>query len=471
MKISVSFTTNLFLTLFLPVTICITLLFRKHLKGQNAFLLLVNCIFLLFSGVGGLLLLFLTCIIDYLFVLIIQKKNPSKSATICFVFALVLNIIPLLFFKYTGFVIDTINSAINLEIVAPKLTVPLGISFYTFQAISLLSDVKTKKITNKPKFFDVCFYLSFFTTITSGPIVRFNDIQQQLAERTITPEKINAGFTRFVVGLGKKVILANTLAIFIENIFAYSETSESLSMLAYWFGSIAFTLQLYLDFSGYSDMAIGVSKILGINIPENFNYPYTAKTIGEFWRKWHISLSQWFRDYIYIPLGGNRVSASRHIINLFVVWCLTGIWHGANWTFIVWGLMYFALLVFEKYCKPVTEFFNNHFAGHIYTLFFVNLIWVFFRASSLTSAGTFVLRMFGVGSIGVPIEESTLHIIPFLIISAICCFPILKLKCFTKLQEKRYFGIIKAVILSLILVISICTISNSSTTPFIYGNF
>ena len=216
-------------------------------------------------------------------------------------------------------------------------------------------------------------------------------------------------------------------------------------------------------------MAIGISNVLGFKIPENFNYPYIAKSIGEFWRRWHISLSQWFRDYIYIPLGGNRVSVPKHIANLLVVWCLTGIWHGANWTFIIWGLLYFILLVFEKYCVKITAFIKSHFIGHLYTLFFVNLLWVFFRADSLSQAGVFISRMFGFGSAVVPVEISIIHIIPFIIISAVCCFPVAK--AFSKYNGKIIFEIIKTALLCVILIISILSISITSFTPFIYGAF
>ena len=397
-----------------------------------------------------------------------QRKNLSKSATIAFVLAIILNIIPLLLFKYTGFVLSTINEWFGINILQPQWTLPVGISFFTFQAVSLLVDVKTRKIQYQPNIFEIIFYLTFFTTMTSGPIVRFDTIRSQLIQRSITAEKVNSGITRLVIGLGKKVLLANNLVIYVGDVFSYTG-SASLSVLAYWTGSIAFSLQLYLDFSGYSDMAIGISRIIGFEIPENFDYPYTARNIGEFWRKWHISLSQWFRDYIYISLGGNRVAKSRHIFNLFVVWCLTGIWHGANWTFIIWGLMYFLLLLFEKYFKNGANYLKSHFIGHIYTLFFVNLLWVFFRASSVVDAGVYFLRMFGVGSTCIPIENSSLHIIPFLILSGVCCLPIAKK--IKKYKTSKSLIIVKAIVFCGIFVSSILFISNSSVTPFIYGNF
>lgn len=463
-----SFTTNIFLTILLPLTFGIVWLFRKNILHQNIFILLISITFLLMNGLSGILLLAIMCIMDYFFIRLIQHNYNSKVSTLFFVLSLVLNITPLFLFKYTGFLLDNINNTFGTVLVLPQWTLPVGISFYTFQAISLLSDVKTKKIEYSPCFFDICFYLSFFTTITSGPIVRFDTIHFQLTSRSITSEKINRGLTRLVIGLGKKVLLANFLAIYVEDIFAYTD-SASLSTIAYWFGSIAFSLQLYLDFSGYSDMAIGISEVIGFQIPENFNYPYIAKNIGDFWRRWHISLSLWFRDYVYIPLGGNRVRIPRHIFNLFAVWCLTGIWHGANWTFIIWGLLYFMLLVFEKYLPRMATFLNKHFIGHIYTIFFVNLFWVFFRAPSIKSAVVYIGRMFGVGSIGTPIEYSTLHIIPFLVISAVCCLPVAKkLKL---LNNKPVFRVLKPISLCLILALSILAIANSSVTPFIYGNF
>ena len=462
------FTTNLFLTIILPIIFGFVWLFRKKINFQNTFLLLINIILLLIYGVGGTVILAVMCTADYFFIRLIQRKNPSKSSTAFFAFAIILNIIPLLLFKYTGFVMNTINDVFGTSFFQLQWSVPVGISFFTFQAVSLLTDVKTGKFKYRPKLFEICFYLTFFTTITSGPIVRFETIRSQLIQRNITAEKTNRGFTRLVVGLGKKVLLANNLAIFVEDVFSYTST-ESLSVFAYWCGSIAFSLQLYLDFSGYSDMAIGISEILGFEIHENFDYPYTAKNIGNFWRRWHISLSQWFRDYIYIPLGGNRVTVPRHIFNLFVVWCLTGIWHGANWTFIVWGLLYFLLLVFEKSCTRASNYLKTHFIGHIYTMFFVNLLWVFFRASSLPDAVVFVSRMFGAGSIGIPIENSTIHIIPFLFFSCVCCLPVFRLT--EHIKAKKTMEIVKTIAICCILVLSILSISNSSVTPFIYGNF
>lgn len=464
-----SITSNLFLTVFTPILILFVLIFRKHINRHNIFLFCMNIVFLLFGGIGGVALLAVTCVLDYFLIGWIHKFNPSTKSRIIFAVAIILNVLPLLLFKYTGFFLNTVNSIFSLSIVIPQWTVPLGISFYTFQAISLLSDVKTGKIKDRPKFFEVCFYLSFFITITSGPIVRFEDICSQLAQRRVSATDFNKGITRFVIGLSKKVLLANTLSLFVENTFSYAESGESLSVLTYWAGSIAFTLQLCLDFSGYSDMAIGLAQVIGFHIPENFDYPYTSRTIGEFWRKWHISLSRWFRDYIYIPLGGNRVSVPRHIFNLFVVWCLTGIWHGANWTFIIWGLLYFVLLVFEKYCKKVYRFFEKHFIGHFYTLFFVNLLWVFFRASSLKDALAFVGGMFGVNSAANPIELSTLHTIPFLILSFLCCMPILRKA--QRFNGKVLFDILKAIVLCALLILSIISISGTSFTPFIYGKF
>ena len=464
-----SITSNLFLTGLLPLTIILTLLFRNNIKRQNIFLIIINTVFLLFSGIGGVVLLALTCVVDYLFVRLIQKDHTSKKATALFVIALILNIAPLLFYKYTGFFLSSVNSAFGLETAIPQLTVPVGISFYTFQAISLLSDVKTGKIKYQPKFFEVYFYLTFFTTITSGPIVRFNDIREKYHDRAIVASDVNVGLTRFVIGLSKKTLLANNLATFADKTFTLGESHGALSIVGFWMGSIAFTLQLYMDFSGYSDMVIGIAKVLGFHIPENFDYPYTAKTIQEFWRKWHISLSRWFRDYVYIPLGGNRVSKARHIFNLLVVWLLTGFWHGANWTFIFWGLLYFVLLVFEKYCKKASDFFSRHFIGHIYTLFFVNLLWVFFRASSIQNAFYYIGGMFGVNSIANPVELSLLHTLPFLVLCFIGCFPIKK--CVEKYQGKTAFEITKAIVLCALLVLCIVSISGSAFTPFIYGKF
>ena len=344
-----TFTSNFFITKIVPLIVLVTVFSRGNTRINNIFIFVLSFLLLLINGIGNIRLVLFICVFDYLF---IKCSNRRKDL---FILAVVINLIPLLFFKYTGFIRNNINMLTGLHINISQSTVPLGISFYTFESISILSDYYNGRLDNNIKLIDICFYLMFFVTVTSGPIIRFNDLLLQKYNRNISPENINKGLERFIRGLGKKILLANNLALFADNVFSMYGSGGSFMIAELWLSSIAYMLQLYLDFSGYSDMAIGIGQISGFKIPENFNYPYTAKTFQSFWRRWHITLSQWFRDYVYIPLGGNRVSVPRHILNLFVVWCLTGLWHGANWTFIVWGGMNFILLVFEKYCHKVTK--------------------------------------------------------------------------------------------------------------------
>ena len=464
-----TFSSILFLTAFLPLVFLCCFLTRKRLNCQNIIILVFNCIFLMFNGIGGAIQLFAICIINYAFAILLLRWRNRKSQKVIFIIALIINLLPLLMYKYTGLLVNTINNLFNASIVYLSFAVPIGISFYTFQSVSFISDIISGKIQKKPKLFEVFFYLTFFVTITSGPIVRFSDISDQLSTRVFDYRKINSGVDRFVVGLSKKVLLANSIALYVDQVFSIAETDNNLSVFAYWIGSIAFTLQIYLDFSGYSDMAIGIAEVLGFHISENFNYPYSAKTIGEFWRRWHISLSRWFRDYVYIPLGGNRVSVSKHIFNLLVVWLMTGLWHGANWTFVIWGLLYFILLVIEKYFKPVQEFFSHHFLGHVYTMFFVNLIWIFFRAPSIGYALEYIQNMFGLGQAKWEIDSLSLHIIPLLAVSVLCCCPISKI--LEKFKNKELFSVLKTIIICALLVLSVFTVANSSVTYFIYDKF
>ena len=363
--------------------------------------------------------------------------------------------IPLLFSKYSGI--------LNFS---QSIAVPLGISFYSFEAISLLCDIHNNKIKHKTTLLDVFLYLSFFVTVTSGPIIRFNDFKNDLSKNLDKLEIVSAS-ERIILGLFKKLLIANRIAILADYYFNGIASGGSYSALGLWLGSFAYSLQLYFDFSGYSDIAIGIGQLMGFQICENFNHPYCATSITDFWRRWHMSLSSWFRDYVYIPLGGNRCSIPRHIFNLFVVWLLTGLWHGADSSFVVWGLGYFILLTAEKYLPFINELTESR-AKHIYTLFFVNMLWIPFRAADLNTAKNYIAGMFRLSKTLV-LEEKAILFIPYLLFAIIMCLPMKKL--LENYQEKKWYMVMKQVVIFTAFILSLCALINASYTPYIYGNF
>ena len=348
---------------------------------------------------------------------------------------------------------------------------PIGISFFTFQALSYVIDVYKGNVTAQKRLGYIGLYISLFPQLIAGPIVRYSTIMNQIENRIITFESFSEGVSRFIKGFNKKVLLANTLSVVAD----VSWASPDRSILLAWVGGLSYTLQILFDFSGYSDMAIGLGKMLGFNFLENFNYPYISKSVSEFWRRWHMSLQTWFRDYIYIPLGGSHVPKHRHIFNLFVVWGLTGIWHGANWTFLVWGLLYFILLTFEKFTGLGKK---ERWWGQIYTLFFVGMGWVLFRSDNISAATQYFRSMFGISG-NIFINEKTLfYIREYGFIMLAGCI------CSTNLFEKLYMIIKKRggktfnayiwgtnIIQFLLFIVSISYIVMNAHNPFIYFNF
>lgn len=461
---------TVFLVGLFPLLLIGCLCFRKNNTLCNALLLFISCIFYIWGGAGFALLLFFVCLLVWTFTkLICSQKNRPVLRRIALFLAIALVSTPLLLTKYTGFLVNTVNSLCGTNISVFAAFFPLGISFYTFQAISLLVDLYTGKIDHKPSFIRVLFYLTFFPTVVSGPITRYNDLFSQINNQKITGENLRVGITRMVIGLSKKMLLANGLSVFADYAFTALEKGNQISAFGLWVGAFAYTMQIYFDFSGYSDMAIGISRILGFRLQENFEHPYIASSIQDFWRRWHVSLSRWFRDYVYIPLGGSRVPALRHVLNLLCVWCFTGIWHGANWTFILWGLFYFVLLVFEKYGGKVAKVLNGRVLGHIYTLFFVNLLWVFFRSASVGNAFRYIGGMFGYATCGNPIEIRFLRAIPFLVLCAVLCLPVLKVT--DRWKGKGWYRLVETAVLVLLLTLSLGAVVNERYAPFIYGGF
>ena len=379
--------------------------------------------------------------------LIMSKSTRPK---LWLTLAIILDVLLLGVFKYAGFITE------NLGMTRINIALPIGISFFTFQMKSYVFDVYYGNSQAQKNPLYVALYISFFPQLIAGPIVRYNQIAEEITERDENFDMFSAGVRRFIYGLGKKILLANFVAQVADNVFGYL-INPSISMA--WFGALAYTLQIYFDFSGYSDMAIGLGLMFGFHFEENFNYPYTASSIADFWHRWHISLSTWFRDYVYIPLGGNRVNHSRWVLNLFAVWLLTGIWHGANWTFILWGLIYFALLLFERETGVKL--------GHVLTMLCVILAWVIFRCETVGKGFGFIASMFGLkgnalyDSGFIEYVKGTWLVMIFALIGV---FPAVG----NFLRGRKW---IESAWLCIVLVISVLEIVGSTYNPFIYFNF
>ena len=379
--------------------------------------------------------------------LIMSKSTRPK---LWLTLAIILDVLLLGVFKYAGFITE------NLGMTRINIALPIGISFFTFQMMSYVFDVYYGNSQAQKNPLYVALYISFFPQLIAGPIVRYNQIAEEITERDENFDMFSAGVRRFIYGLGKKILLANFVAQVADNVFGYL-INPSISMA--WFGALAYTLQIYFDFSGYSDMAIGLGLMFGFHFEENFNYPYTASSVADFWHRWHISLSTWFRDYVYIPLGGNRVNHSRWVLNLFAVWLLTGIWHGANWTFILWGLIYFALLLFERETGVKL--------GHVLTMLCVILAWVIFRCETVGKGFGFIASMFGLkgnalyDSGFIEYVKGTWVVMIFALIGV---FPAVG----NFLRGRKW---IESAWLCIVLVISVLEIVGSTYNPFIYFNF
>lgn len=460
------FSSIFFIFFFLPLLLGIYFLVPN--KFRNIILLIFSIVFYSWGEPIYVLLMLFSSTFNFTMAKSMEEERGTKAMKLTFIFTLVVNLFILSFFKYYGFFMDTVNSILGTDIKYTALALPIGISFYTFQALSYIIDVYWGKVKVQNSWLNFTLYLSLFPQLIAGPIVQYKDVEAQLNNRTITWESFGEGSERFILGLGKKVIIANNMGAIYNSVIALSDDQSVLSL---WMGILAFTLQIYFDFSGYSDMAIGLGKIFGFTFMENFNYPYISKSITEFWRRWHISLSSWFKDYLYLPLGGNRVKISRHILNLLIVWSLTGLWHGASWNFIAWGLFYGILLILEKYIwgKKLEE--KPNWLKHIYTMIFVQLGWVFFSSENLILALKYIKGMFFLDGLDI-INNQSLYILRtsfiFFAIGIACSTPIIK-EQFATLSEKSKFMAVFLVML--IFIISTGYLVYSSYNPFLYFRF
>lgn len=471
------FSSTLFIYFFLPIVLLIYYgLLRKNRSLQNIFLTLASLVFYAWDRPKFVLVMIFSIFVNWFLGLQVAKYQNAQNIfmkKVVIFCTMVINLLILFIFKYLTFSLSIIDQIFQFNMPIPQITLPIGISFFTFQAMSYVLDISCNKGTAQKNIMNVGLYITLFPQLIAGPIVRYETVSKEILHRKETFDDFFDGFSRFVVGLSKKVLLSNNLSIFVDNTFA---SVGNISVASSWLGAICYTLQIFFDFSGYSDMAIGLGKMFGFHFLENFDYPYISKSITEFWRRWHISLGTWFRDYVYIPLGGSRVKTPRLILNLFVVWSLTGIWHGANWTFIVWGLMYFILLTFEKISgftksKPSKP---SVFFRWLYTLFFVILGWVIFRADSLSIAWIYIKTMIGMQNC---VLFDNIFFENLRQSGIVLCFSIilsLPITRWFKTKIDTNHAILKIsynLLLVVLFILSISSIVSSTHNPFIYFNF
>lgn len=451
-----------FLFFFLPLLFICYFLAPRKLK--NTVLLIFSLIFYFFGEKWYVLLLLISCLINYLCGILIEKRNKK----IYLIIGLILNIGLLIYFKYTNFFLTTLTNLFNLNKVTLKIILPLGISFFTFQNISYLIDVYRRDVESQKNFFTYCTYITLFPQLVAGPIVRYKDVCKELEGRKESFNLFSEGVKRFIIGLGKKVLIADTL----YNMYTIVLGGE-MSVLSYWLVALGFTFQIYYDFSGYSDMAIGLGKMFGFNFKENFNYPLISSSITEFWRRWHMSLSGFFKDYVYIPLGGNRCTLIKNIRNIFIVWLLTGFWHGADWNFIIWGVYFFIFLILEKFI--LKKYLKNGIISHLYTFIIVVISFVIFNISDLPNLLLFLKSLIGIGE-KIINYESIYYLrnnLMIIIISLLGMGPLLK-DLINKLKKGKLNNLIEwtsLVYIFLIFLLSIARIISSSFNPFIYFRF
>lgn len=465
------FSSIIFIFVFLPITVLVYFISPKSIRN---FIILISS--LIFYGWGEpiyISIMIFSTIFDYINGIIIDKYRNNKALTSgIFLNSIVINLGILFFFKYYGFLISNINGILGLNIEVHTLPLPVGISFYTFQTMSYVIDVYLNKVKVQKNIISFGAYVTMFPQLVAGPIVKYSDVEKELNNRKETFEKFGEGVERFILGLGKKVLLANNIGFLWTTI--KGTNIEELSVVTAWIGIIAFTFQIYFDFSGYSDMAIGLGKIFGFNFIENFNYPYISKSVTEFWRRWHMSLGGWFREYVYIPLGGNREGLKKQIRNLLIVWFLTGFWHGASWNFILWGVYFGIFIIIEKLF--LGKYLNKHsIFAHIYTMIIIIVGWVLFEFDNVIQGFKYIKTMFLLSS-NVLVDSSTIYylktngllFIMLIILSTPLVYNFInKAKKASKIKNILTISLIHIMILFL----SISYLINETYNPFLYFRF
>ena len=471
------FSSMLFAFYFLPVVCLLYFLARE--RYRNYLLLVASLLFYAYGEPRFVFIMLGSIFVNYVLALMIQKAGENKSgvlAKLLLVLGIIFNLGILFLYKYSDYSISLLNRVFKTNIPIQNIVLPIGISFFTFQALSYVIDVYRQTVPAQKNPFYLALYISFFPQLIAGPIVRYSTIESQIKNRTHTVEKVGEGAKRFLLGFCKKVILANNFSVVSTAVFEKGDSVSAVNPLLLWIGAISFSLQIFYDFSGYSDMAIGLGKIFGFEFEENFNYPYIPKSITEFWRRWHISLSKWFRDYVYIPLGGSKVSVPRHVINLLIVWGLTGIWHGANSTFIFWGIGYFALLVIEKYIVKPEQRKNwiLRIFWQIVTLACVNFGWVIFNSSDIQIGIKYCLAMVGYYGVRATIDPQIIYYLReygFFIAAGIL-FSTPAMKKLNQLLDKSLLGgIAGAACYGVLFLWAVSFLILGVHNPFLYFNF
>lgn len=462
------FSSLVFMFAYLPITLLAYYLVPR--QGRNIFLFIVNLIFYGWGEPKLVLLMVFNIFFNYIGGWLVDKyRADAKKKKLFLILTCVLDIGILAVFKYTGMITETLNMLPFLNIPELQISLPIGISFYTFQTMSYVIDVYRDDAPVSKNFINFGTYVALFPQLIAGPIVRYRDVAEQLVNRRETLEMFTRGVKLFMVGLAKKVIIANTMGTLTTNIFA---TTDENGVVGTWVGMIAYTFQIYFDFSGYSDMACGLGNMMGFEFLKNFNYPYIAKSITDFWRRWHISLSTWFKEYVYIPLGGNRKGVKRQILNLLIVWGLTGLWHGAAYNFVLWGLYYGLLLILEKFV--LKKFLDRlpSFVQHIYTLFIIIIGWGLFYFTDVGQLGEFMVDLFnfGNGICGDQAFDLIMSNLPMLIIAAVASTPLATM-LYTRFEHTRFMWIPETLYCMGVLAVSTASLVNQSYNPFLYFRF
>ncbi|MBE7707982.1 MAG: MBOAT family protein [Cyanobacteria bacterium SIG27] len=467
------FSSMTFIGMFLPIVLLLYLITKKEL--HNPILLISSILFYAWGEPKYLAIMLLSIIINYFGALAIDKFQKYKKISLTL--TIIGNLSFLIYFKYFNFLIDNCNNIFHANIEPLNIIMPIGISFYTFQALSYVIDVYRKDVKAQKDIYKLALYICLFPQLIAGPIVKYHDIAEQIDSREVNFEKVSYGVKRFIIGLSKKILIANTMGAIADKIFCQDPHTIQHSIA--WLGSIAYSFQLFFDFSGYSDMAIGLGMIFGFRFMENFNYPYISKSITEFWRRWHISLSTWFKEYIYISLGGNRCSKLKTLRNLGIVFLVTGIWHGASWNFVIWGLWHGAFIILEKIfnIKQLQETQTQIWQKtlwHIYCIFIFLIGWVMFRADNMKHAWDYLMNMFGLLHLktdeflfGFSYYIDRIEIITFMA-AIVCSVPLFK--NILKIKTKWKMALINAW-LTLLLILSMSSIAANTYNPFIYFRF
>ena len=450
------FSSLTFIYYFLPILFI--LYFIVPYKFKSYVLVLMSFIFYFYGEGKYLALLILSAVFNYY----VSKKITNNKKLL--IFSLIVNFVPIIYFKYSNFFLQNVNGILNTNFFINGLVLPIGISFFTFQNVSYIIDVYKDKKEKASSLLNYVLYLTFFAQLVAGPIVRYSEIKNDVDKRKLNFINLYNGFIRFVYGLSKKVLLANGIGILIDNLNTLSDKS----VLLYWILALSYTLQIYFDFSGYSDMAIGIGKMFNFNFLENFNYPLSSKSITEFWRRWHISLSRWFRDYVYFPLGGNRVSKIKWFRNILVVWALTGLWHGASWNFIIWGLYFGLILLFEKvFLFQYLE--KSKIISRIYTIVLVLISFVIFSVEDINSLFIFLKSMFGFNGLSFVNFDTMYYVKSFMILILISClfsFPLFK-----KFEDKKLYKKIEPIVCLILFILITSYLVDSTFNPFLYFRF